>query len=128
MVGIALKHFLDEKLWACRNLFCYTFWQTRPAHNGYLVCSSAHGLVASEVVKDVGFQRQALKYNHSALIRNLIKLKGTAKLTAQGERACLKDSKFILFEILENRTRKGCTSSCRPSKPDSAIWPAPFHV
>ena len=56
------------------------------------------------------------------LIRNLIKLKGTAKLTAQGERVCLKDSKYILFEILENRTWKGCTSSCQLSKPDSVIW------
>ena len=46
----------------------------------------------------------SLLLNHSALIRNLIKLKGKAKLTAQGERACLKDSKFILFEILANRT------------------------
>ena len=58
----------------------------------------------------------------SALIRNLIKLKGTAKLMAQGGRVCLKDSKYILFEILANRTWKGCTSSCRPSKPDLAIW------
>ena len=59
---------------------------------------------------------------HSALIGNLIKLKGTAKLTAQGERVCLKDSKYILFKILENRTWKGRTSSCRPSKPDLVIW------
>ena len=44
---------------------------------------------------------------HSALIRNLIKLKDTAKLTAQGEQACLKDSKYILFEILAHRTWKG---------------------
>ena len=41
---------------------------------------------------------------HSALIRNLMNLKGTVKLTAQGERVCLKDSKYILFEILANRT------------------------
>ena len=40
---------------------------------------------------------------HSALIRNLIKLKCTAKLTAQGERVCLKVSKYILFEILAHR-------------------------
>ena len=40
---------------------------------------------------------------HSALIRNLIKLKGTAKLTGQDELVCLKDSKYILFEILENK-------------------------
>ena len=59
---------------------------------------------------------------HSALIRNLIKLKGTAKLTALDEQVCLKDSKYILFEILANRTLKGGTSSCRPSKPDLAIW------
>ena len=57
---------------------------------------------------------------HSALIRNLIKLKGTAKLTAQGELVCLKDSKYILFEILANTTWKGLTSSYRPSKPDLA--------
>ena len=37
---------------------------------------------------------------HSALIRNLIKLKSTAKLIAQGERVCHKDSKHIFFEIL----------------------------
>ena len=54
---------------------------------------------------------------HSALIRNLIKLKGSAKLTAQGEQVCLKDSKYILFEILANKTWKGHTS-----KPDLAIW------
>ena len=63
-----------------------------------------------------------MKHVHSALIRNLIKLKGAAKLTAQGERVCLKDSKYILFEILENQTWKGHSSSCQPSKPDSAIW------
>ena len=44
---------------------------------------------------------------HSALIRNLMNLKGTVKLTAQGERVCLKDSKYILFEILANRAWKG---------------------
>ena len=48
-------------------------------------------------------------------------LKGTAKLTEQGERVCLKDSKYILFEILAHRTWNGRTSSCRPSKPDVAI-------
>ena len=41
--------------------------------------------------------------SHSALIRNLIKLKGTAKLTVQDEQVWLKDSKYILFEILEIR-------------------------
>ena len=59
---------------------------------------------------------------HSALIRNLIKMKGTGKLTAQDEQVCLKDPKYNLFEILENQTRKGCTSSCWPNKPDSAMW------
>ena len=48
-----------------------------------------------------------------------MKLKGTAKLTAQGERVCLKDSKYILFEILAHRTWTGCASSY---KPDLAIW------
>ena len=38
---------------------------------------------------------------HSALIMNVIKLKGTAKLIAQGERVCLKDSKYVSFEILK---------------------------
>ena len=37
-----------------------------------------------------------------SLIRNLIKLKGTAKLILQGEWVCLKNSKYILFEILAN--------------------------
>ena len=41
-----------------------------------------------------------LVLKHSVLIRNLIKLKGTAKLTVQGEWVCLKDSKYIMFEIL----------------------------
>ena len=59
---------------------------------------------------------------HSALIKTLIKLKGTAKLTTQGEQVCLKDVKYILFEILVHRTWKGHASSCRPSKPDLGIW------
>ena len=56
--------------------------------------------------KRIHFWRNNLISNitHSVLIRNLIKLKGTAKLTAQDEQVCLKDSKYILFEILENRT------------------------
>ena len=40
----------------------------------------------------------------------------------QGERVCFKDSKYILFEILANRTWKGGTSSCQPSQQDLAIW------
>ena len=60
--------------------------------------------------------------SHSELTRNLIKLKGTAKLTAQGEQVCLKDSKYTLFEILANRTWKGRISSCRPSQPNCQIW------
>ena len=63
-----------------------------------------------------------MEYIHSALIMNLINLKGTAKLTEQGEWVHFKDSKHILFEILENQTWKGRTSSCRLSKPDLAIW------
>ena len=59
---------------------------------------------------------------HSVLIRNLIKLKSIEKPTVQGEWVCLKDPKYVLFEILANRTWKGCTSSCWPSKPKSAIW------
>ena len=66
----------------------------------------------------------AIISQHSALIRNLIKLKGTTKLTAQGGLVCLKNSKYILFKILANRTWNGCTSSCCPSKPDLAIWQA----
>ena len=37
---------------------------------------------------------------HSALIRNLIKLKSTAKLTVQGERVCLKHSQGVCSRIL----------------------------
>ena len=59
-----------------------------------------------------------LQILHSALIRNLIKLKGTAK---HDEQICLKDSKYILFEILENWTWKGCTNSCWPSQPNQAF-------
>ena len=58
---------------------------------------------------------------HSALIRNLIKVKGTAKLTAQDEQVCLKDSKYILFEILANRTWKGGTSTYLQSQPNCRI-------
>ena len=39
-------------------------------------------------------------------------LKGTAKLTVQGEQVCLKDSKHILFKILANRTWKGPNQAC----------------
>ena len=67
-------------------------------------------------------QVQPILPYRSALIRNLIKLKGTEKLTAHGERVCHKDSKYILFEILENQTWKGRASSCQPSKPDLVIW------
>ena len=51
-----------------------------------------------------------------------MKLKETLTGLAQGEQVCLKDSKYILFEILSNRTWKGCTSFCRLSKPESALW------
>ena len=49
---------------------------------------------------------------HSALIRNLIKLKATSKPTARGDQVCLKDYKYILFEILANRTWKGPNQAC----------------
>ena len=51
-----------------------------------------------------------------------MKLKETLMGPAQIERVCLKDSKYILFEILAHRIWKGRTSSCQPSKPDLAIW------
>ena len=51
-----------------------------------------------------------------------MKLKETLMGPAQGEQLCLKDSKYILFEILANKTWKGCISSCWPSKPDLAFW------
>ena len=59
---------------------------------------------------------------HSRPMRNQMKLKETLTGPAQGERSCLKDSKYFLFEILAHRTWKGRTSTCRPSKPDLAIW------
>ena len=43
-------------------------------------------------------------------------MKGTAKLTALVERVCLKDSKYILFEILENQTFQA------PADQASTIW------
>ena len=95
----------------------------------YSLSEDVHGLTKRGIVgshhllpRKVASSDQAEPQTfHSALFMNLIKLKGTAKLTAQGERLCLKDSKYILFEILENQTSKGRTSSCRPSKPDLAI-------
>ena len=66
---------------------------------------------------------------------NLINLKGTAKLAAQDEWVCLKDSKHILFEILENQTWKAVQG---PAGLASLIWRfgwlsqqelvRPFHV
>ena len=50
-----------------------------------------------------------------------MKLKETLTGPVQGKWVCFKDSKDILFEILKNRTWKGRTSSCRPSKPILAI-------
>ena len=50
------------------------------------------------------------------------KVERYSKINGKGERVCLKYSKYILFEILENQQWKGRTSSCWPSKPDSAIW------
>ena len=55
-------------------------------------------------------------------MRNQMKLKETLTGPAQGEGACLNDSRYVLFEILAKRTWKGKTSSCQPSKPDLAIW------
>ena len=46
--------------------------------------------------------KHAHNSSHSVLIMNLIKLKGTAKLTVQDKQVCLKDSKYILLEILAN--------------------------
>ena len=53
---------------------------------------------------------------------NQMELKETVTGHGQDEWVCSKDSKYILFEILANRTWKGLTSSCWPSKPDLAIW------
>ena len=53
-----------------------------------------------------------------------MKLKETLMGPAQGERVCLKNSKYVLFEILANRKWKGSTSSFQPNKPDLAIWPS----
>ena len=61
-------------------------------------------------------------HKHSRPMRNEMKLKEILMGSAQHEWLCLKDSKYILFEILAHRTWKGSTSSCRPSKPDLVIW------
>ena len=58
---------------------------------------------------------------HSRPMRNQIKLKETLTGPAQGEWVCHKDSKYILIEILANRTWKGCASSCQPSQPNCQI-------
>ena len=60
--------------------------------------------------------------DHSRPLKNQMKLKETLTGPAQDEQLCLKDSKYILFEILAHRTWKGSTSSYRPSKPDLTIW------
>jgi len=61
---------------------------------------------------------------HGALIRNLIRLKGTAKITAQGEQVCLKDSKYILFEILEKKDMEGQYKllPAEPAKLSNQAW------
>ena len=59
---------------------------------------------------------------HSMPMKNQMKLKETLMGPTQDEQICLKDSKHILFEILENRTQKDRANSCWPSKPDLAIW------
>ena len=61
-----------------------------------------------------------LETEHSAPSWNLMKFQIPKIKTMQGEQVCLKDSKNILFEILANRTWKGCTSSCWPSQPNRA--------
>ena len=67
-----------------------------------------------EVKEDKLVERENLQQSytfHSAAIVNLTKLQKTLMGPAQGEQVCLKDSKYILFEILANRTWKGCTNS-----------------
>ena len=76
--------------------------------------SSFHLFYCVSIEKQIKAKRNYIF--HNGLIRNLIELNGAAKLTAQGERVCLKDSKYILFEILANRTWKGCDSSGQPSQ------------
>ena len=60
-------------------------------------------------------------------MRNQIKLKETLTGPVRGVKVCLKDSKHILFDILKNKTWKGCDSSCWLSQPNCQIglaWPA----
>ena len=78
-------------------------------------------------IKTIGPSFTVSSCSHSAQIRNLIKLKGTKKLTAQGEWVCFKDSEYILFEILENQTWKSCTSSCWPSQPNCQVVLALYY-
>ena len=63
-----------------------------------MICRFFNNIMISFFAHKKQFQRK----EHSGLIRNLINLKGKAKGTAQDEQVCLKDSKYILFEILEN--------------------------
>ena len=48
---------------------------------------------------------------HSRPMRNQMKLKETLMGPVQGEWVCLKDFKYILFEILALRRWKGCALS-----------------
>ena len=55
-----------------------------------------------------------------------MKLKEKLLGPAQDEWVFLKDSKYILFEILSHRTCKGRISGCWPSQPNCQIglaWP-----
>ena len=45
-----------------------------------------------------------MKTNHSAAMVNLTNLQKTLMGPEQGKQVCLKDSEYILFEILANRT------------------------
>ena len=103
---------LEAYLFILRSQFCCTF-QLYQIPDQRTV--SWHQMMKNEKV-----ETNDIKIHCASQESNKVERYST--LTAQDKQVSLKDSKYILFEILENQTWKGRTSSCWPSKPDLVIW------
>ena len=108
------SYFFPMPMWTS-----WTFDDPLPPHLVHVVIGCPLISKISSLLNSLSskLSKRYYKTTHSALIMNLIKLKGTAKLTAQGKRVCLKDAKYILFEILESQTWKGRTTQLLPAEP-----------
>ena len=120
--GYCSTKLLEIMVWPSQgdgcNVYCYFNEMTIMKINP---CALSHLLFPSDL--HIG--------KHSAAMVNLTNLQKTLMVSAQVQQVCLKDSKYILFEILANRTWKGCASSCRPSQPNRQIgvaWPAGAYM